>query len=583
MKNEITKTPGRRSKNGPLQDLTGQMFGRWTVLSNAGNGKWHCLCECGKSKAVNGLNLRNGVTKSCGCLTGELLSKRRRKYPKEDAFTYQSWKQMRRLCNSKNRRSHGAAGITYAPEWESFPRFRADMGLRPLDKTLVRIDPKGHYEPGNCRWADAKNLFQDLTGLVFDRWTVLREASNGKWHCRCECGKSKVVNGQNLRNGVTKSCGCLHREIISKLKRMYFDEDQPTLQSWKAMRTRCDDKNYPGYGAAGITYAPEWEDFFKFKADMGLRPVSTSLDRIDPKGNYEPDNCRWADLTTQANNKTTNKYISFAGVVKTETQWARLLPAMMVVLRAKLHREWLPAIVPVASTSILTEASLVFAAFPPTKKFIDITGQRFARLLVLGFAGRERKHSKWFCKCDCGSITKVSANQLRTDSTKSCGCLKDETTSKRNTTHGMCGTPEYIAYGNMKMRCYNPNDARYSDYGGRGIKVCERWHKFENFLADMGLKPSPAHSLDRIDFNGDYCPENCRWETDLIQAQNRRPVRFLTLKGETLPISEWARRMKILPGQIIRRIRYGWTVEQALMTPVRPIKTHTIDRLARIK
>jgi hypothetical protein len=131
-------------------------------------------------------------------------------------------------------------------------------------------------------------------------------------------------------------------------------------------------------------------------------------------------------------------------------------------------------------------------------------------------------------------------------------------------------TPEYVAYREMKKRCYNPNWVRYDRYGGRGIKVCERWlNDFDTFFADMGQKPSPRHTLDRIDNDGDYTPENCRWATKAEQALNRRSTRIIEYDGRALSVTEWAAEVRMDADTLSARINAGWTPERALTTPLR--------------
>ena len=133
--------------------------------------------------------------------------------------------------------------------------------------------------------------------------------------------------------------------------------------------------------------------------------------------------------------------------------------------------------------------------------------------------------------------------------------------------------PEYISWYSMLRRCNNPKDKEYHNYGGRGISVCERWSKFENFIADMGDKPSPHHSLDRYpDKNGNYEPSNCRWATMLEQGLNRRTNRNVTYMGKTQTVSQWSQELGINDTTIYQRIRYGWTMEEALSTPVKTSK-----------
>jgi hypothetical protein len=173
----------------------------------------------------------------------------------------------------------------------------------------------------------------------------------------------------------------------------------------------------------------------------------------------------------------------------------------------------------------------------------------------------------WLFRCDCGTKVVVDANKAASGHTKSCGCLQKETTAKRNATHGMARTRTYRAWRAMKSRCQNPNATKFRFYGGRGIEVCERWERFENFLSDMG-QCGPGLSLDRIDPNGNYEPGNCRWATRLTQANNTRSNVNVTLNGDTKTIAEWCALSGLRPFTVYSRINiYGWTPERALTTP----------------
>lgn len=145
----------------------------------------------------------------------------------------------------------------------------------------------------------------------------------------------------------------------------------------------------------------------------------------------------------------------------------------------------------------------------------------------------------------------------------------------KNESHGLTGTSEYRSWQKMKERCYNPTSNRYANYGGRGIKVCDRWREsFTAFLSDMGNKPTPGHSIDRLDVNGHYQLNNCRWANSTEQANNTRSTKFLTYGNKTMSVSDWARKMSMKPFTLHQRIRvYRWSTERALTTPVRRIKT----------
>jgi len=215
---------------------------------------------------------------------------------------------------------------------------------------------------------------------------------------------------------------------------------------------------------------------------------------------------------------------------------------------------------------------------------IDLTNKRFTRLLAIEGESRTSKLGKkrmwWKCECDCGEVKYIASDKLRSDETKSCGCLRLEEMKKgreSNITHGMTDTPTYRSWQSMKIRCTNQSSPDWEDYGGRGIIVCDQWmNSFENFLNDMGERPSEGFSLDRIYVNGNYEPSNCRWSDMQTQMNNTTNVRYITYNGETHSIAEWSVIININEETLRDRIngrtnkrKEPWSVERALTTPIR--------------
>ncbi len=190
------------------------------------------------------------------------------------------------------------------------------------------------------------------------------------------------------------------------------------------------------------------------------------------------------------------------------------------------------------------------------KKPLD--SDRYGRLAVL-----ESVKGGWLCRCDCGNAVTVTGSHLREGRVVSCGCYHAERQREVPRKHGMKGAPGYDSWVDMRQRCTNPNSQDWPNYGGRGIRVCAAWDDFAQFIRDMGV-PEPGRSIERNDVNGDYEPGNCRWATKLEQARNTRRTRFITLDGETKPLTEWCEERGVPYWTAHARLRRGATAEAAL-------------------
>jgi hypothetical protein len=248
--------------NGVIE-LTGKQFGELTVLSigekevNTTHYKWICKCSCGKTVQIRGTSLRNGITKSCGCIRKGRPTK---------------------LIEPKR-------------------RGRPSKSPKPIKEKI-----RGR-----------KEKYGDLVGKEFGRLTVVSFVGKNKhgskqWECKCSCGKHTIVTVGALVRGMTRSCGCLRKEKVSTIGGLSKNH---TYKSWHCMMYRCTnpkDRKYKYYGGRGVNVCQRWqESFLNFLEDMGERPDGRTLDRIDPEGNYEPGNCRWATIEVQQQNRRKKK------------------------------------------------------------------------------------------------------------------------------------------------------------------------------------------------------------------------------------------------------------------------------------
>lgn len=210
-------------------------------------------------------------------------------------------------------------------------------------------------------------------------------------------------------------------------------------------------------------------------------------------------------------------------------------------------------------------------------KFIDLTGQKFNKLTVIERMPSRKGKTVWKCQCDCGKYTTVEASNLKTGQVKSCGCL-----SNGHPTHNESKTTLYRDWASMLSRCYNPKEKAYKNYGGKGIKVCDEWHDFlafKKWVSDTKPKCKEALSIDRINPNGDYCPDNCRWATRKIQQRNRTTNLIYEHNGKSQTLIEWCEELGLDYKRMHNRVyKLHWTFEKAISTPVNESKRNKETR-----
>lgn len=210
-----------------------------------------------------------------------------------------------------------------------------------------------------------------------------------------------------------------------------------------------------------------------------------------------------------------------------------------------------------------------------SQKNSELIGMRFGRLVVIENV-TDVGRSRFLCRCSCGNEKIVRMDHLKQGLVLSCGCFHKEITAERSTKHGMKNTRLYRCWRNMKTRCYNPNGAEFSLYGGRGITVCEEWQTFEPFYEwAMVNGYRDDLSIDRIDNDGNYEPNNCKWSTQKEQALNRSTNVMITYNGITKHISEWDKNIgSAKSGRVRARLNAGWSIEKAVTTPVKRSGRH---------
>lgn len=200
-----------------------------------------------------------------------------------------------------------------------------------------------------------------------------------------------------------------------------------------------------------------------------------------------------------------------------------------------------------------------------------VSGDRFGRLTAISHVSTSRSGSKWLFSCDCGAEKEIRVSNVKNGHTSSCGCLHRERSKDANTSHNMSRTKIYKVWASMVSRCSNPDDHAFEHYGARGINVCDQWKaSFARFLEDMGQRPTDGHSIERVNNDLGYGPGNCVWIKQERQAQNTRKVRRFSFRGSVMTLRQISEHYGMPLASLNRRLEAGWTIERAVMQPLRP-------------
>lgn len=221
----------------------------------------------------------------------------------------------------------------------------------------------------------------------------------------------------------------------------------------------------------------------------------------------------------------------------------------------------------------------------------DISGQRFGRLTAIAYTGRKTEpggNSIWLFKCDCGNyVERPNSNVTCVSKVPSCGCYIRERAGNLNKTHGGRHERLYLVWMDMRRRCYDKKDSNYSNYGGRGITVCEEWKdyaKFREWAISTGYNKEAKRqscTIDRIDSNDSYTPENCRWADSVIQNNNKKNNIVIEYKGKKQTLPEWSRELGFKYSLVLKRLSTGWDFERAITQEPRVCKKRDCSRLCR--
>lgn len=378
----------------------------------------------------------------------------------------------------------------------------------------------------------------DLTGQRFGHLVAIERVHTDKgvlWKCRCDCGNETFAKTSVLRTGGKKSCGCKRFPPIKDLTGKKFGKLTVLKQ-----------------GDVHITSGGHRQIMYICRCDCG-NEVTVSASNLR-SGITQSCGCiKTPDLTGKKINRLT-------ALKRDESRKG------MTYYICRCDCGNITSVSQHALTSGKTKSCGCAKTIFNRNKLIDLSGKRFGKLTVIKRVGTMWGSPYYECKCDCGNTTYVSASNLRSGGTKTCGECEH---------HNLSSTRIYGIYQGMKQRCLNPKNPSYEYYGKRGIKICKDWlddfMNFYNWSMDNGYEDSL--SIDRIDVNGNYEPSNCRWATVKEQANNTRNNHIVSYKGEEHTISEWADILNLDYKTVSRRISTeGWDAERAFNTPLQKKK-----------
>lgn len=581
---------------GKIKDRTGQRQGKLTFLHICGRDEkgliWLAICECGQEKKINTNSIKS---QSCGCL--KKIGYNKSHGQSGENATYRAWTSMRNRCdNPKNKgyNDYGGRGIKYSKRWNSYELFLKDMGSKPLGMSLDRIDVDGNYCLKNCRWATARTQQNNTRSNVY--YTYLGERKSKKEWSRelnvhvkvfeywlhkigfeetCRLGLSGSLPKKKVNiltfNGKLESLSSvafqlgIDRKSLKKLLTKHSLEEisenidsyrtvkmslpdylqgvskknheyNSTYLMWHEIKAWCFNKNhrnYQYYGTKGISIDPAWlNDLDQFIKDVGKKPKHRILRLKNENEDFKKENVHWVGssipITKNPNKNRTKKFYQYKGIRDSHNGWAKRLKITPRKLDYYIGSR---------------------GSFKNAYELLTSKNYKGKPRIFYIHEGEKRSVSKWATYL---CINEKKFRKLLKENPFEeiiVGLLKErKTNEKKQFKHEIKGytSPKsefyytWLTWQRILERCSNKNHKDYSNYGGRGIKVCFQWKKsFAIFLKDVGKKP-PGLSLDRIDVNGNYTPENCQWANNSKQANNTRSNSYYTKGKIKKTLSQWA-------------------------------------------